>query len=74
MKQSNLFAIFFIGIFVISIFITQPPEERHEHITYMIPCCGSMKSTPVTYCLTDSVQVDAFGEHFESELSEEYFK
>jgi hypothetical protein len=74
MKQSNLFALFFVGIFAVSLFITHPPEEPHEHVTHMITCCGSVKSTPVTYCLTDSVQVDRFGKHFESELSGEYFE
>jgi hypothetical protein len=61
-----------LTIFILSLFISHEPE-RCEHILIKGDVYG-ITQVWVTMCLTDQVQVNNHGEHFESKKSEEYFK
>jgi hypothetical protein len=61
-----------LAIFLICAFIYETPE-RCEHVAVGAGAVG-ITQTYVTMCLTEQVQVDNHGEHFESKRSEEYFK
>jgi hypothetical protein len=61
-----------LAIFLICACIYETPE-RHEHIIVKGDAVG-ITQYYVTMCLTDQVQVNNHGEHFESKRSEEYFK
>jgi len=61
-----------LAIFLICAFISETPE-RCEHILIKGDAYG-ITQVWVTMCNTQEMQVDKFGEHFESERSKTYFK
>ena len=75
MRQMNLFALVFafLILLIVPLFINHDVEEPHKHITVRYAYADGVRHTKVTYCLTDSLQVNFEGEHFQSELSEAYF-
>ena len=75
MRQMNLFALVFafILLLIIPMFINHDVEEPHVHKTVRYAYADGVRHTEITYCLTDSLQVNFEGEHFQSEKSEAYF-
>ena len=75
MRQMNLFVLFgsFFLLLIIPMFINHDVEEPHTHLTVRYAYADGVRYTEITYCLTDSLQVNFEGEHFESEKSEAYF-
>jgi uncharacterized membrane protein YeiH len=61
-----------LTIFILCLFISHQ-TERCEHILIKGDAVG-ITQYYVTMCLTEQVQVNNHGEHFESKRSEEYFK
>jgi len=56
----------------INIFLTQEPERPHRHKLVFDKTIG-INNYYVTYCYDTKMQVDAHGNHFESERSINYF-
>ena len=75
MRQMNLFALVFafILLLIIPMFINHDVEEPHVHKTVRYAYADGVRHTEITYCLTDSLQVNFEGVHFESEQSKRYF-
>jgi hypothetical protein len=61
-----------LTIFIISLFLSNEPQ-RCEHILIKGDAYG-ITQVWIEMCMKDEVQVNKFGEHFETERSTKYFE